>query len=60
MFQRGNMNVKDLEYEVDRYHTNKILAGKGLEDDPEWVQKFEQIIDNAEHIDDLHAEDFNE
>jgi len=39
------MNIKDLEHEVDRYHTNKILSGKGLEDDAEWVTKLEQIIE---------------
>jgi hypothetical protein len=53
------MNVKDLEYEVDRYRTNKILSGQGLQDDPEWVQKFEQIIDKYEHVDDLAKEDFD-
>ena len=37
--------VNDMQWQVSRYHTNKILEGRGLEDDPEWVMKFEEILD---------------
>lgn len=40
-----NEVLNDVKWKVDRYHTNKILSGRGLEDDPEWVIKFEEILD---------------
>jgi hypothetical protein len=41
--------MEDIEYELDRYHTNKILDGQGLQDDPAWVTKLEQMWeDNLE------------
>jgi hypothetical protein len=52
--------LEEMEKDIDHFHINKILAGKGLEDDPEWVQKFEQIIDKYEHVDDLAKEDFDD
>jgi hypothetical protein len=43
-----NMLMSDIKFQVSKYHTDKILSGKGLEDDPEWVQKFEELIDAHE------------
>ena len=40
--------IEDMKWEVMMYQTNKILQGHGLQDDPEWVEKFENIIDNYE------------
>jgi len=37
--------LTDLEYEVDRYKLEKQLSGRGLDDDPIWVQKFLDIIE---------------
>jgi hypothetical protein len=44
----NDMLMSDIKFQVSSYHTNKILSGKGLEDDPEWVQKFEELIDAHE------------
>jgi hypothetical protein len=35
----------DMKDAVDMYHINKILSGEGLQDDPEWVMRYEQIIE---------------
>ena len=37
--------IKDMEWQLFNHRTNKILSGRGLEDDPEWVTKFEEILD---------------
>ena len=37
--------MDDIKWQVARYHTNKILSGEGLQDDPEWVVKFEELLD---------------
>jgi hypothetical protein len=37
--------IEDMERQLSNHRTNKILSGRGLEDDPEWVTKFEEILD---------------
>ena len=37
--------IKDIKWQLSSYRTNKILAGRGLEDDPEWVEKYEELLD---------------
>jgi hypothetical protein len=39
----------ELEQELDRYQTNKILSGQGLEDDPEWVQTYRNVLGIDKH-----------
>lgn len=36
---------KDMEYQLFKHRTDKILSGRGLEDDPEWVTKYEELLD---------------
>jgi len=37
--------VDDMKWQLAKYHTDKILEGRGLEDDPEWVRRFEETLD---------------
>lgn len=37
--------IDDIRFQVSKYHTDKILEGRGLEDDPEWVTKYEELLD---------------
>ena len=37
--------IAEMEKEIDSYRTNKILTGQGLKDDPEWITKFKEIIE---------------
>jgi len=37
--------IKDIKWQLSFHRTNKILAGRGLEDDPEWVEKYEELLD---------------
>lgn len=36
--------LDDMKWQVVKYRTDKILSGRGLEDDPEWVGKFKEVI----------------
>jgi hypothetical protein len=37
--------IKDIKWQLSNHRTNKILSGRGLEDDPEWVTKYEELLD---------------
>jgi hypothetical protein len=37
--------INDIKWQLSSYRTNKILAGRGLEDDPEWVVKYEELVE---------------
>ena len=36
--------AQEMERELDRYRANKILSGQGLEDDPQWVETYRDIL----------------
>jgi hypothetical protein len=40
---------QELEQELDRYQTNKILSGQGLQDDPVWVKVYRDILEIDEY-----------
>jgi hypothetical protein len=42
---RLNEVMDDIKWQVSKYHTDKILSGEGLQDDPEWVVKFEELLE---------------
>ena len=37
--------MDDIKWQVSKYETDKILEGRGLEDDPEWVERYRELID---------------
>jgi len=37
--------MDDIRFQVSKYHTDKILEGRGLEDDPEWIERYEELLD---------------
>jgi hypothetical protein len=37
--------MDDIRWQVSKYHTDKILEGRGLEDDPEWIERYEELLD---------------
>jgi hypothetical protein len=42
------MTLTDMKNRIESYHTSKILSGRGLEDNPEWIEKFQECIDRHE------------
>ena len=42
---RLNEVMNDIKWQVSKYHTDKILSGEGLQDDPEWITKFEELLE---------------
>ena len=48
--------MEDIERDIDRYRTRKILEGRGLEDDPEWVIKLEEFTGKTDEPEESQRE----
>jgi hypothetical protein len=41
--------IEEIDHALRDYRTRKTLEGRGLEDDPEWVDRLESIISGREY-----------
>lgn len=46
-----NKIIAKMQWDVETYRNHKIINGYGLQDDPEWVVRFEDIINEYKNDD---------